>query len=522
MNPTRDCQPCHDLFNELLDAVVSGDISARDLALLNDTLRTEPEARRTYIRTMALEAMIAREFAPPEELTTISPARPKHWLWSVAIAATLLLGATLAWHLLPEPAASSRTADNPLDADEPFTHAVITSLDDATGHFGNIVLTQGMRLSEGPLQLDSGLMEITFDSGAEVTLEGPARLQLESDHKTRLDAGRASAIVPEQARGFVIHTPSSYIRDLGTAFAVEVRDARETDLHVLEGEVEVSATGHGTSQPLKILRQSEAVRLADGNILPIRFRADHPGEKRRKHTTKIPPSIHWSFDSWDRAITTDPTRGNPLELLRKSGPAVPEIIPGPFGTALHFDGQGTFARADASGLGDSQARTVACWLRLQPGSPTTPPGSNGIIAWSINRAPANWQIAWNTDQSQGTLGAPRVEFGDGFIIGSTDLRDGRWHHLAVVCFGGTKRNVASHVRIYTDGHLESPTGRCLRHSDSDPTPVMARSLTIGCYHGREAGCFEGDLDEVHVFEGALLPGQIARLMKRNNVRVPKP
>ena len=521
MSTTRDPQSCRDPFDDLLDAVVSGDISARDLALLNDTLRTDPDARRTYIRTMALEAMIAREFAPPEEIITVSAARPKRWLWSAAIAATILLGATFAWHLMPDPAAGSGAGTNPPDADEPFTHAVITSLDDASGHFGKVALTQGMRLAEGSLQLDSGLMEITFDSGAEVTLEGPARLQLESDHKTRLDAGRASAMVPEQARGFVIHTPSSYIRDLGTAFAVEVRDARETDLHVLEGEVEVSATGHGTSQPLKILRQSEAVRLADGNMQPIRFRADHPGEKRRKHAAKIPPSIHWSFDSWDRATTTDPTRGNLLELVRKSAPATPEIIDGPFGTALHFDGQDTFARADTSGIGDSQARTVACWLRLQPET-TAVRDSNGIIAWSVKRSPANWQIAWNTDQSQGTIGAPRVEFGDGFIIGSTDLRDGRWHHLAVVCFGGTKRNVASHVRIYTDGHLESLTGRCLRRSDSDPTPVMARSLTIGCYHGRQAGCFDGDLDEIHVFDGTLLPGQIARLMKRNTVRPPKP
>jgi hypothetical protein len=30
--------------------------------------------------------------------------------------------------------------------------------------------------------------------------------------------------------------------------------------------------------------------------------------------------------------------------------------------------------------------------------------------------------------------------------------------------------------------------------------------------------FEGDLDELHVFEGALLPNQIVRLMKRNTPR----
>ena len=524
MNPTRDCPSCRDPFDDLLDAAVSGDLTATNRALLNDTLRADPDARRAYIRTMALEAMIAREFAPPEEIAAPSPARPNRWPRITAIAATILLGATLAWHYQPDWAASSSTADNSLDADEPITHAVITSLDDASGHFGKIALAQGMRLSEGPLQLDSGLLEITFDSGAEVTLEGPARLQLESDHKTRLDAGRASALVPEEARGFVIHTPSSYIRDLGTAFAVEVRDARETDLHVLEGEVEVSATGPGAdaTRPLTILRQSEAVRLADGHMQPIRFRADHPGEKRRKHAAKIPPSIHWSFDSWDRATTTDPTRGNHLDLLGKSGTVSPAIIDGPFGTALHFDGHGTSARADLSGIGDSQTRTVACWLRLQPEAPAISSGSNGIIAWTAKRSPANWQIAWNTDPAQGTLGAPRVEFGDGFIIGSTDLRDGRWHHLAVVCFGGTKRNIASHVRIYTDGHLESLTGRCLRRSDNDPIPVAAHTLAIATYHGRNATTFDGDLDEIHIFDGPLLPNQIARLMKRNTIHPPKP
>lgn len=522
MNPNPDPEFCRDPFDDLLAALVNGDASARDNTLLNETLRANPAARRSYIRTMAFEAMLAREFAPPEASQTAVPHRSNRWLARFAIAATIMLAATLAWRIVPNPGESIPTADTRIDTDGPFTHAIISSLDDASGRFGDAAITQGMRLTEGLLVLDGGLAEITFDSGAEVTLEGPARLQLESDNKSRLDAGRASAQVPEQARGFVIHTPSSYIRDLGTAFAVEVRDSRETDLHVLDGEVEVSATGSGANQPIKILRQSEAVRLADGNMLPIRFRGENPGAKRRKHTPKIPPSLHWSFDSWDAATTTDTSRGTPLKLLRKNAIASPETIDGPFGLALHFNGQGTFARADEPAGGGSQARTVACWLRLQPDNATTRPGSNGIIAWGAKRASGKWQVAYNLAQGQGTIGAPRIECGDGFVIGATDLRDGRWHHLAVLCFGGSKANVATHVKIYVDGHLEALTGRRQHRIDTETSTITARPITLGRYLGRESCYFEGDLDEVHIFEGALLPGQIARLMKRNSLRTAKP
>ncbi len=73
----------------------------RDRTILNDTLRADPEARRAYIRTMAFEAMLAREFAPPEESQAPAPARSKRWLALTAIAATIMLAATLAWHIQP-------------------------------------------------------------------------------------------------------------------------------------------------------------------------------------------------------------------------------------------------------------------------------------------------------------------------------------------------------------------------------------------------------------------------------------
>jgi ferric-dicitrate binding protein FerR (iron transport regulator) len=521
MSPTQPNDSCRDPFDDILDAIISGDASPRDITILNDTLRADPEARRAYIRTMAFEAMVAREFAPLEESQAPAATRPKRWLAPTAIAATILLAAALAWQISPVPDTPPKAAENLIDQDGEITHAVITALDDASGHFGPEALSQGLRLGEGMVELASGLVEITFDSGAEVTLEGPARLQLEADNKSALLAGRASAYVPQPARGFVIHTPSSYIRDLGTAFAVDVRDDRETDLHVLEGEVEVSATGRHALNPPQILRQREAVRLAAGGMFPISFRADNPGAHRKQRSPRIPPSVHWSFDSWDGNTTTDSTRGHLLKLQQRKGPAIPETLDGPFGLALHFDGQGMFARSDYPGVGGSQPRTVACWLRLQPDEPSAGPVPNGIIAWGVKRASGKWQLAWNRVAGQGSVGAPRVEFGDGFVIGSTDLRDGRWHHLAVVYLGGAKANVATHVRIYLDGRLESLTGRRQRRIDTDTTSAAARPLMLGRYlgsaPGREALFFEGDLDEVHVFEGSLLPGQIERLMKRNSI-----
>ncbi len=517
MNDSPDNNRCRDPFEVSLEAVISGDATERDRTILNDTLRADPDARRAYIRTMAFEAMLASEFAPEEQET---PVTRRRWIAPLSIAAAVVLGSLLAWRVFPGPGATLTADDG-----EEVTHAVITSLDNATGKFGGTELSRGMRLTEGMLELDSGLAEITFDTGAEVTLEGPARMQLESESKSRLDAGRASAVVPEEARGFVIHTPTSYIRDLGTAFAVEVKNAQETDLHVLEGEVEVAATGRKAAKIPKILRQKEAVRLAGGGMQPISFREDNPGAKREKRMQKIPSSVHWSFDSWDGVKTKDPDSGEILKLQRKGGAPVPEIIDGPFGSAIHLDGEGVFARSTYPGVGGSQARTIACWVCIQPGDSQAALTPNGIVGWGVNRSSGKWQLGWNPNQLQGTTGAPRVEFGEGYVVGSTDLRDGRWHHLSVVYLGGPKANVATHVRIYVDGKLEPLTGRRQQRVNTDTTSANAQPLTIGRnlgqWQGRGPFFFEGDLDEVHVFEGPLLPGQIVRLMKRNNLRAGK-
>jgi anti-sigma factor RsiW len=86
---------CRDPFDDALDAVVSGDASPRDWTILNDTLRSDPAARRTYIRSIAFEAMLAREFPPIEE-SSPTPANRRHrWFVPAAIAATITLAGIL-------------------------------------------------------------------------------------------------------------------------------------------------------------------------------------------------------------------------------------------------------------------------------------------------------------------------------------------------------------------------------------------------------------------------------------------
>ncbi len=525
MNPTPQNDHCRDPFDDALDAVICGDATAREIAILNDTLRIDPNARIRYIRAMAFEGMLAREF-PPAEGSALLPDRRRRWLMVGAIAASVILGVTFAWRSQQNPNMVLNAGDSSPDLEDGITHAVITTAENATGRFGGSALTNGLRLTQGLLELDHGLVEITFDTGAEITLEGPAGLLVESESKSRLTSGRASAYCPEQARGFVMLTPTSYIRDLGTAFSVEVRDGKETDLHVIEGEVEAVATGRNTTHRPKILRQREAVRMAAGSMLPISFRPEYPGDRNRPPAKNVTPAAHWSFDLWKANTTVDSTRGHLLTLLKNNKPTTPDTLDGPFGNALHFDGQRTFATSDYPGVGGSQARTVACWLRVQADDAPSGSGPVGIVAWGGGRQTDSWQLAWNNNGRQGTVGAPRVEFGDGYVVASTDLRDGQWHHLAVVYLAGQKADVATHVRIYVDGKLDSLTGRRQRMVDTDITSTDANPLTLGRYlgttHNRRAFLFEGDIDEVSIFNGPLLPKQIVRLMKKNSLQPSKP
>jgi len=113
------------------------------------------------------------------------------------------------------------------------------------------------------LKLDAGLLEITYYNGAKVVLEGPVEFTVEKPNACRLDIGRLTAKVSEQAVGFTVETPDMSIVDLGTKFGVEVEQGGDADVHVFVGQVEVAQIVGGTRRKIR-LGKGQSVRFDAG------------------------------------------------------------------------------------------------------------------------------------------------------------------------------------------------------------------------------------------------------------------
>ena len=516
--------PLDDALQSLLDGSTGGD----ELRLIQQAIKRDPEFRARYLALMETEAMIVSEF-PAVDLPdwTGAPDDDKasgSWRIAAGIAA-LLLVSLAAWWL----AAGSRadrdqdgrlagpaSGDGDFESSVEVSSAKITGLNSLTATFGGTAVTLGQRLESGLLECRNGSMDITFDSGAIIKLQGPAALRIESEMRASLVSGAMTANVPETAHGFEILTPSSFLRDLGTTFSVRVLDDQATDLHVLEGLVEAMPAGGGSFPP-RMVRGKEAVRLSPQGVREIEF--DNATLSVPVPDPTLPaPAVHWNFESWEGNRARSLTGPYELEAFRHGQPAEPVLVDGPFGNALAFDGDGFSASSNYPGVGGDSARTVSFWIELDPDVPGNPSTPNGILAWGSPQQTRKWQVSWNTRPLEGAAGAPRVEFGNGYLIGSTDLRNGRWHHIAVVFLGGESTDVSTHVRMYVDGRLEKISGRRQQVIATDNTSESATPLALGRYLGtwknRGPFYFHGRLDDVRVFEKALLPSQVVGLATR--------
>ncbi len=400
--------------------------------------------------------------------------------------------------------------------------ATLTRSESVVWNGGHRSAGVGDRLKPGHvLEISSGLAELTFPAGVSVLLEGPARFEITGSKSARLDYGRLVARVTEvKGRGFVVDGPSGRVVDLGTEFGVSVDRSGEMEVHVLEGSV--TAESHQQQESVVTLHQNEAMRLGAG---PSRRMPAEDGV----FITNLPPVpgrapgfIRWSFEEQDGkdllnsgSGLAEPEAGARLTSAREGGQSA-KRVEGRFGQALAFDGVSNFAESGFEGISGQDPRTVSLWARIPADLSITE--SYAMVGWGkVEGQGSAWQISANPVADEGPLGALRVGTGKGAVVGTTDLRDGKWHHLTAVMYGGSP-TTATHVLLYVDGVLEPTTRKSVRTIDTQPATVshgvwLGRNLSISNPDPPGASFFRGELDEVHIFAAALDQPMIHQTME---------
>ena len=246
-------------LHELLASIFDGRLTAEQETRLNALLADDPAAQELYLAYCDLHAELAFAADEGRSLTSDSNriaanatgrAVRRLWVWA-ATGAAAVAAAVLMW-------VSSSAPPLPV---VPTIHSVATLADvspDAAWSQPSVPCKEGAPLTAGPVELLQGRLTLHMESGADVVLEGPARIELVNGMLVRLERGRTAVRVPEQAIGFRVLTPTAEIVDLGTEFGVAVEPDGASEVHVFRGLVMARRQGSDLVVPLV---QDEAGRI---------------------------------------------------------------------------------------------------------------------------------------------------------------------------------------------------------------------------------------------------------------------
>ncbi len=520
-------------LNELCNAVVDGTITARQKARLAQWLLDSEAARRYYVRALGLSASLHTYAAEMQsDAADALPAnvlRLPSWRWWTAIAAA----AAAVIVLLVRLSGSRQDVANANSKTDESVARLTGSKSCQWAGDSAPLRASGRYFAGEKLELATGFAEITFDSGAQVVLEGRSSFIINSAWGATLNRGALKATIPHEAMYFSISNSAVQVVDLGTEFSM-IANSNSADVMVLKGEVEADPNSTG-DQPKIFLHEKQARRFADSGVSTVtdsaemfaRFtqpvKLDHPSVRDTVY-------VHWSFDEpTGESLAPDsfgaPSVGHEVRLYGSQTTLDTAHTEGRWQNALHFNGK-LFAKAAFPGLSESSTNTVLFWVKIPEDAQVS--DAYAMVGWAtkdkkIGSHPVH--ISWNRNPAEGPVGVLRTDYGGGFALGKAPLRDGRWHHVAVVFAPGDDPAAPVEVKQYVDGHFEgegnpSPLGR-----SEDPNKFNAANAAsvrdivwLGCRlgnNGERLDRFRGDMDELTIADRALTPQEIVQLMKYN-------
>jgi len=200
----------------------------------------------------------------------------------------------------------------------------------------------------------------------------------------------------------------------------------------------------------------------------------------------------WRFNEGSGTTATD-SSGNERHGVLVNDPL---WVDGVHGSALEFDAGNHVAVPGYEGIMGSHPRTTCAWINVAKTSAS-------IITWG----PAGSGTKWVMRTHNGPA-ALRVECGQSYIYGTTDLVDGEWHHVAAVLEDDGSPAVEE-IKLYVDGVLDE-TG------EANPRPVNTASgveFRIAYDLNNTGRTYQGLMDDVRIYDRALSADDIQALIQ---------
>ncbi len=262
-------------LHEMISLLLEQQLTSDEQQELVHALESDAQARATYRELLRLHVLLAAQHAPSPAYAPPMPGRlARGWdMFYDVIKQPMALGAIISGLFLTTILLSlalivpERELATPAER-VPSTEFVarITAISEATfdqASHGN--LRNRDLFDDDTIVLNSGLVVITYDTGARVVLEGPATYHIDGANGGDLRLGKLVARVDTpESHGFAVAIPGARIVDLGTEFGAEVSADGGSQVAVLSGEVELVGEGQ---PPLRIVAgEAASAEAGSGNI----------------------------------------------------------------------------------------------------------------------------------------------------------------------------------------------------------------------------------------------------------------
>jgi ferric-dicitrate binding protein FerR (iron transport regulator) len=500
-------------FEMLCQSVLEGNCTEEDFQKLEEELNSSPLYRSLFRETFVMHEMLSGEsnlFATEEsrlqvlqiETALCSKRRRTVVRTILAAAAVAILALVLKTTATREGTPTLRITAGPNSKYSVSKDGRSSAVRDELEPGASVTLSEGT-------------LELQFSSGVQSIVQAPANFTLQSAQQLNMEIGVARFEVPENARGFTVVTPRLEVIDLGTTFGVVEQPDEPAQTHVFKGEVKARPR---TAENTTLLKAGAAVeesgrgQFVDVPLDDSLFFKELPWDL---------PFVHLSFEPDEAGSISlegcHPSLQSSTVTLHPDGRGLTDGI---LGKAAFFEGEPTPVTSNWKGVGGTVPRTICAWIRQEPGLSAR--RYQTIVSWgdpTIGLAAKCEMLLYQSEPGDSTV--LRLSFDQYLYTGSTELADGRWHHLAAVCRTDPMGKKSPVVELYVDGKREPidpkksiTDPKIKQRPDTRIGRKGSMPLVVGYTDRPDSGRgFRGAIDEVYVFEATLPEERILKLMK---------